>query len=72
MSNFEELSILLYFCDLSEVCFCPAFLQLEILHGVLNEPEKYKDRSFFYLRDNVKNYREILPEAEFKVSGLLK
>ena len=29
----------------------PVILQLEILHGILNNVDDRKDRSFFYLRD---------------------
>ena len=42
------------------------WLQLEILHGVLNDVEQNKDRSFFYLRDPIPRER-VNTDIEHKV-----
>lgn len=39
--------------------------QLEILHGVLNDIEASKNRSFFYMRGSVN--KDNVDEQEFKV-----
>ena len=43
----------------------PFDLQLEVMHGVLNDSRDLKDRSFFYLRDPLD--RDSCPEGVFKV-----
>lgn len=42
--------------------------QLEVFHGVLNNPSAVKDRCFFYMRDPVN--KDDYTEAEYKVSGV--
>ena len=43
-----------------------ALFQLEIFHGVLNNIDAAKDKSFFYLRDPPN--KEELSEDDFKVT----